>query len=92
MTESEAERTAINVLSWMASDDEIIGGFLGVTGASPDELRERAGDPEFLGFVLDYLLSDDAMVMAFSDATHCPADRPLQARAALPGGQTPHWT
>ncbi len=92
MTEAEAERTAIEVLSWMAADDEVIGGFLGVSGASVEELRARAGDPEFLGFILDYLLSDDAMVMAFSDATNCPADRPIQARAALPGGAIPHWT
>ena len=92
MTEAEAERIAIEVLGWMASDDDIIGGFLGVSGASPDDIRKRASDPAFLGFVLDYLLSDDAMVMAFADATNCPADRPFQARSALPGGAVPHWT
>ncbi len=92
MTEAEAENIAIKALGWMAQDTEIIGGFLGVTGASPDEIRDRAGDPEFLGFVLDYLLSDDAMVMAFCDATHTPAAAPMEARASLPGGQIPNWT
>lgn len=92
MTAAQAEAIAIQALSWMAGDDEIIGGFLGVTGAAPDELRDRAGDPEFLGFVLDYLLSDDNMVMAFSDATHVSADTPMRARAALPGGDVPNWT
>ena len=92
MTEAQAEAIAVQALGWMASDDEVMGGFLGVTGASVEDLRARAADPEFLGFVLDYLLSDDSMVMAFCDATHCPASAPMEARGALPGGAVPHWT
>ncbi len=92
MTEAEAENIAVLALGWMAQDEEIIGGFLGVSGASPDDIRTRASEPEFLGFVLDYLLSDDGMVMAFSDATGCSAEAPMQARQALPAGATPHWT
>lgn len=92
MTPTEAESIAIKALGWMAEDTEIIGGFLGVTGAAPGELRDRAADPEFLGFVLDYLLSDDAMVMAFCDATNTPGETPMKARMSLPGGQVPNWT
>lgn len=92
MTPNRAEAIAVKALLWMASDDEVIGGFLGVTGASPDDLRERAGDPEFLGFVLDYLLSDDGLVMAFCDASDCSANEPMEARMVLPGGVAPHWT
>jgi len=92
MTEAQAETIAIQVLSWLAADDDLIGGFLGVAGASPEDLRARAADPEFLGFVLDYLLSDDNMVMAFCDASHTPANAPMEARTALPGGAVPHWT
>lgn len=92
MTEADAEQIAIDALGWMAQDPEIIGGFLGVSGATPEDIRKRAKEPEFLGFVLDYLLSDDAMVMAFSDATGHSAQAPMQARQALPSGATPHWT
>lgn len=55
-------------------------------------MRARAGDPEFLGFVLDFLLSDEAALVAFAEESGLSPDRPLRARAALPGGQLPHWT
>jgi hypothetical protein len=55
-------------------------------------MRARAGDPEFLGFVLDFLLSDEAALLDFARETEIPPDRPLRARAALPGGALPHWT
>lgn len=92
MDKIQAEQLAVQALSWMANDDEIIGGFLGVTGASVDDLRIRAADPEFLGFVLDYLLSSDEMVEAFSRDAACPPDQPMRARAVLPGGDIPNWT
>jgi hypothetical protein len=45
-----------------------------------------------LGAVLDHLLGDDQMVIAFCDAHGLPYTSPLAARAALPGGDTLHWT
>ena len=89
---AQAEKIAVEVLSWMVSDDDIIGGFLGVTGASPEDLRDQAKDPEFLGFVLDYLLSDDDMVLNYAQANNRNPTDPMMARAALPGGQDPNWT
>lgn len=55
-------------------------------------MRERAADPEFLGFVLDFLLMDDATLIAFAEDEGIAPDRPLRARAALPGGKLPNWT
>ncbi|MEO1000355.1 MAG: DUF3572 family protein, partial [Pseudomonadota bacterium] len=69
-----------------------LGAFLASAGAGPADLRARAGDPAFLGFVLDFLLADEEAVRAFtSGAGHAP-DAVLRARAALPGGDAPHWT
>jgi hypothetical protein len=55
-------------------------------------VRARAADPEFLGFVLDFLLSDEAALVAFAEEAGIAPDRPLRARAALPGGELPNWT
>ena len=68
------------------------GAFLGSTGCSSDELRTRASDPEFLGFVLDFLMQDEAALLAFCETSGLQPDRPIRARAALPGGDLPHWT
>lgn len=87
-----AETLALKALGWLAASDELMPVFLGSTGASLDDLRSRAGDAAFLGSVLDFLVMDDAWVVAFCDAEGIPYDRLMQARAALPGGQQVHWT
>jgi len=92
MKTDQAETLALEALVWISADDELAGGFLGVTGAAPEDLRLRANDSEFLGFVLDYLLSSDDMVLAFADAHSHPPESLLQARAQLPGGDIPNWT
>ena len=92
LSRAAAELTGLEALGWIAGQPELAGRFLDAAGASPDELRSRAGDPEFLGFVLDFLLSDEATLMAFAQDAGVSPDRPLRARAALPGGELPHWT
>lgn len=92
MRTDRAEEIAVLALGWMAADDEVLGGFLGVTGAAPEDLRVRAQEPEFLGFVLDYLLADDALTERFLTENGLgPAD-PFTARQMLPGGDVPNWT
>ncbi|MGE4612310.1 MAG: DUF3572 domain-containing protein [Paracoccaceae bacterium] len=93
MNRENAERLGIQVLSWLATDnDDLLGQFLGMTGIAADDLRTRSQEPEFLGFVLDFLLTDDAMVMAFCDDFGVAAEQPMMARIALPGGDLPNWT
>lgn len=87
-----AQTLALEVVGWLASDDEMFGAFLAASGASAAELRARVADPAFLGAVLDFLLADEAVLLRFcADAGH-PPDLPMRARAALPGGEVPNWT
>lgn len=87
-----AETLALQALGWLVGQDDLLPVFLGATGASESDLREEAGNPAFLGSVLDFLLMDDAWVIAFCDAGALPYDRVMQARAMLPGGEQIHWT
>jgi len=88
----QAEELAIQALTWMAEDPEVIGGFMGTAGADASDLASRAKDPDFLGFVLDYLLTNDEMIMNFANWSNCSPDAPMRARAMLPGGDLPNWT
>lgn len=88
----QAETLALQALGWLAGQEELSGAFLGASGLDPGELKARAQDPEFLGFVLDFLLSDEDALIACCDAMSVPPDLPARARAALPGGDLPHWT
>lgn len=87
-----AETLALDALGWLVAQEELLPVFLGATGAGADDLRVRATDPEFLGAVLDFLCMDDAWVVAFCDQARVGYDRPMMARACLPGGETLHWT
>lgn len=89
---SPAETAARDVLIWLADQPETLGAFLGESGLAPDELRRRATDPEFLGFLLDFVLADEARLLEAAAATDIPPERLARLRAALPGGDAPFWT
>lgn len=92
MQRQAAETIALQALAWIAADDEMAGAFLSGTGATAGEIAERAGDPDFLVAVLDFLTADDRTVAAFCDAAGLGYDAPLAARRAIPGGEEVHWT
>ncbi|MGB0411652.1 MAG: DUF3572 domain-containing protein [Pikeienuella sp.] len=92
MNVKAAEDIAVRALVWIAERDELSGGFLGASGADVGDLRERATDPEFLGFVLDFLLQDEPALLGFCDDENLAPDAPWRARQVLPGGDIPNWT
>lgn len=87
-----AETVALKALGWLVGEEELLPVFLGASGTAPDDLRNRAGEPDFLVSVLDFILMDDAWVVKFCDTAGLDYAVPLQARHALPGGVETHWT
>ena len=67
MKQDVAETIALAALGWLAGDDELLPVFLGATGATEADVRAGAEDPVFLGAVLDFLIMNDAWVVAFCD-------------------------
>ena len=92
MDQKQAEIRALSVLAWLVSNEELLPVFLGATGASELDLRVRAGESEFLGSVLDFVMMDDAWIMAYCDGEGLPYETLMQARQALPGGADVSWT
>ena len=92
VTRETAETVGLQAVAWLAGNDELLPVFLGATGASEGDFRVGLEDPAFQGSVLDFLLMDDAWIMAFCAAQDLPPEAPMQARAALPGGESVHWT
>jgi len=91
MHPDQAETLAIQALSWLASEPDILAQFLNSTGAAPGDLRARAKEPEFLGFVLDFILRDDDTILGFCGSLSATPESVLRARATL-GGGLPNWT
>lgn len=92
MDQEQAQVIALQALGWLVGNEELCPVFLGGTGGSPDDLRERASDPAFLASVLEFITMDDTWVIAFCDTVNLPYDKPLRARYALPGAEAIHWT
>lgn len=92
MKPEAAELIAIQVLGWLVSNEELLPVFMGATGTSEDDLRQRVGDVEFLGSVLDFITMDDAWVIECCDVIGVSYETPMRARQSLPGGAQMNWT
>ncbi|HEY8696543.1 MAG TPA: DUF3572 domain-containing protein [Rhizomicrobium sp.] len=62
-----AETLALNALAFLAESPDGLARFVAASGLSPESLRERAAEPDFLGAVLDFLLADDELLIAFCE-------------------------
>lgn len=92
MSRAAAEDLAVRVLAWLAQDAGRLGAFLAWSGESPAGLRARLKDPGLWLAVLDFLLLNEAQLLVACADLDVPPQTPLQARAALPGGEDVHWT
>jgi hypothetical protein len=61
-----AEQLAIQALSFVAGDPERLGRFLAMSGIGPSQIRAAAHEPGFLAGILDYLCSDDRLILDFA--------------------------
>ncbi len=92
MEQEHAQTIAYQALGWLVAHEELCPVFLGSTGGSIDDLRDKATDPAFLASVLEFITMDDKWVMEFCDGAGLAYDQPLRARYALPGAGEVHWT
>ena len=91
-TKPQAEILASRALDWLCQDAARLGAFMGATGIGPATLRHSAGEPEVLLAVLDFLMADEAQLLACCTDLDLPPEAPAAARSALPGGEQWHWT
>jgi len=87
-----AEIVAIQALGWLAGNDDLLPVFLAASGGSLDDLAARATESAFLIAVLDFVMNEDAWVIAFCDSCGLDYEAPGRARQMLPGGGRVHWT
>ncbi len=92
ISQEPAETIGLKALGWLAGNEDLFPVFLGSSGATVEDVKLQAQDSDFLSAVLDFMLMDDAWIMAFSSDTGIPPESVIQARAALPGGRQINWT
>ena len=69
MSPQRAEILGLQALGWLAGDGDRLDRFLAISGADPGILRQAAAEPDMLGAVLGFLLSDEALLLSFCEET-----------------------
>jgi len=76
----DPEALAIMALGFLASEPTRISRFLDLTGIEPSGLRQAAAEPHFLASVLDHLLNDESLLLAFASEQNQRPDAIAEAR------------
>ncbi len=84
-----AEMLAIQALGFIAEDPERLAGFFASTGIAAEEIRAAAGAPGFLAGVLEHMLGDESLLIAFALSAGIDPAEVARARSTL-GGQQEH--
>ena len=92
MNKEIAETRALEVLTWVLSEDDLIQVFMSTTGASQDDLRSNTLNHEFLISILDFVLMDDSWVISCSKFMNIDPSQIQVIRMSLDGGQEVNWT
>lgn len=82
---TEASTIALNLIAYIASNEKTLERFLGLSGILLHDLQSSAASPEFQGFVLDYALQDESLIIEFAESCGMKPETIQRARFALPG-------
>ncbi|WP_419912545.1 DUF3572 domain-containing protein [Hoeflea sp.] len=86
--EAETQTRAIDALTWIAADGEMMSRFLAISGLSIDNLREASSEPGFLAGVLGFLMGHEPTLLAYCNDRDVDPQAVEDAWRAL-GGDTP---
>lgn len=79
----DAEDVALKALAFLVSDMDRLGRFLATTGLGPDTIRRAANEPGFLAAVLDYLGSNESLLLMFATNAQLDPAKVAEARERL---------
>jgi hypothetical protein len=74
---------AIQALAFIAEEPQRLNLFLSTTGIAPAEIRTAAREPGFLAGVLEHMLADESLLIAFADSAGIDPAAVARARSAF---------
>jgi hypothetical protein len=85
MTPEQAEITALQALGFLAADEDRLARFLAASGIDAASLRDQAGSRDLAVAVLDFMLSDETLLLEFCDHDSIDPRNMLRMRHILGG-------
>ncbi|MDP4003778.1 DUF3572 domain-containing protein [Methylobacterium sp. NEAU K] len=89
--DESAQRLALDVLLWIAAEEDRLLPFLAASGLGPDTLRESAREPAFLAGVLDHVMGDENVLVACAGALAVKPERIAEAWRRLSPQPEDDW-
>ncbi|PRD41960.1 DUF3572 domain-containing protein [Phyllobacterium phragmitis] len=86
MTTDQAQALAVQALTFLAQDNELLPRFLSLTGIQAGDIRTAAREPGFLAGVLQFYLAHEPTLLRFCEETGSNPAELQSALHALPGG------
>jgi hypothetical protein len=83
ITRDEAETVALSALSYITTHEEVLGRFLSMSGLEPGTIRHAAASPGFLAAILDYVASDEPLLLALAKELDARPERIMEAHRTL---------
>ena len=92
MNEEQAKIVALQALTYLVGDENVLQRFMALSGVELSDLRSRADDPGMLTGVLDFFLGFEPQLLEMCEVTGLPVEAPAQARRCLFGGRHEEWS
>ncbi len=84
-TRDAAETLAIQALAFIAAESESLAKFLAESGLPVEQIRAASRQPGFLAGVLDHMLGDENLLLAFAQSAGIDPAVVARAASALGG-------
>lgn len=88
MQANTPESLAIEALTFLVQNPERLDRFLALSGVCPADIRRQAGEPGFLGAILDHFMADERLLLEFAAESQRDPAEVGAARRHLAG---PEW-
>ena len=83
LTDETAEAVALQAVTFIVADEELLDNFMTLSGCGPDEIRQRICERNFLVGTLEYLIRDEQSLLRFTNEFNLMPEVPMKALAIL---------
>ena len=85
-TRKAAEMLAVEAFAFIAEDQRILARFLDISGIPAEQIRTASREPGFLAGVLEHMLGDESLLIAFAESGGIDPAEVARAHSALGKG------
>jgi hypothetical protein len=85
LTREAAETLAVQALAFIAEDPQALSRFLDASGLAAEHIRMAARQPRFLAGVLEHMLTDESLLVAFAQSAGIDPGHVARAARLLGG-------